>query len=1162
MSETEAEAKRRREKRIRRRQLRSHKARAVEREKEARKLQRAFDDEKEWHQKEMAREQNFATFKPDPGCRSEHPSTRGYALVPLREDWNAAVCSPVYFGYLSQYKGGDSFVRTYFRVFGVRADTFCEKVQAALVASVRSAILEISNDIKEREFTVRVASVEGLDTTGETFRRLRRKLELRADKSKGPLSAIFKGHSEALDAGGAVTAEIVIPVTLMETIFDERGHPNPCRRDAPIPDPIVDATFGVQGREAAMCERICGALAKSVTRGEMTLKVKRHIGDEPKLSVALLHLPSTNCHGVVNDYKVACDTPRERKTAARRLLHGTLSTIASNAPPRSGFGPRYEAVKFVHPTFFNRSFRHNYPRTPEKSSPVFWGQMERVLVKDEANENPTRAHPACAGLLVGATGHAIAEDMDARATSPVFWCHKILNRTKAKPKQVIAAQGALIVSRRSRNERIMSTRNNRNRNNAALAFAVSDRAERRAVSSAKASGSDVHPSTMGYCEVSNWKNDARMTHASRFGYPDDEPTLPLRAICEIVHPSCVGFELSREDASLRREACKYMSPIFFGYRQHRGPRYEPPVKSRWHVEDIKVEVKTSHSRFNGENCHLCFGFRTPGCPKCWSLGKKADETAAKTFRRRQTAASLTAFSRKMSYLDTNVSAAAMHTPFLSAGHIAEHRETTASIVTVYIKKLPLGTTVRLQVENTRTLRYLFFLYRSNAPPTLAHQSTMYLLLPTRPAVFLLQDGATLDGDYRLGEQPGMFTLADYNLGVTTRKSEVIMFQVPDLHHPDAENLIRAYITQNVDLNRTHGERALSHEEFLIAKEMPTIKAFGYGDGVLHRNAMMPSCKIQEELDDLSNPDRDDIQKLLVANIREAYDTEKETKRMDAISIAQENRKRIQMAVDERLKKRLARRKAVTAKKRSAKGARGTREESSRTTKPPMRVSLGIRPPPLDIPKAQIRRSSTVPTYLPSLVEDKDKGGANESSEEDKKSVPQKKNMLRRTTTMITGALRLKRKKSSLLSPSLTRKLSIVRSPLGEKIVDGIKRKQSISSFFGRKASPKSQLKRKTESKDFNDEGAGGEGEYDDGKSPTSMTSSSDESVEEYVPNLGGKKNDILMHSIKAVEKRMERRKLIAQANIRRQKSLAQASYAERIRQRKSMALMRAGASSL
>ena len=1114
-----AEEKRRREKRIHRRQRRANKDRQRKQNELANKLKRDKILEKDWHQNEMLREQNFAFFKADPATTVEHPSARGFTFEPLRDDFNARVTTPVHFGYISKFKSGYSHVQFHLRLFGIRAKDFSQEIQN----SVRSAIAKISmrsGRVKPGEVQVMFSDIDELKTDSEIGKKLLRKL--RARKSLGI-------HVDGFVAAGAITFKVTLRVSCLEKIFLERGHATPLRRQNGTKknkDPVVDATFGVQQTEAALCSLLAAVVGKAVTAGELS-KAIQDGGDErsPSLTIALMHLPSIVQSISVNDYGVPNDTPRERKSTARKLVHATVTamsaSISQDDVSSAGFGPRFEAVRFVHPTFLNRKFRHDYPQSPAHTSPVFWGRTDKVLVKANLHENSTQSHPACRGMLIASSGVYISAEMDATVSSPVFFGNKVLKRTNKKSRSAsaaAAATGALIVSRRSR---VMSRRKgaaSRTQSrvqsrkvakmNTQLAFVMSEQAEKESISEARALGSDVHPSTVGYVEVSPWKNDCRYVHVSRYGYPSDEPPLEPPRVAELVHPCAVGYEMTVSDVSLRLQACMHASPVFFGYKMSVGARYKPATDSPWAVDEKKVHFKSSISRIAGEACAVCYGNRIPGCPQCWTIGSHSNATTSKTFRRKQASQALSAYRRRVS--EVAPAKAALHTPFLSSGHIAEYREKVASIVTVVIKKVPLGPTVRLQIENHRTVRSLFFLYRSNAPRSIAHQETMLLLLPTRPAVLCLRADASLDGDYALGESPGMLKLSDYGIGVGSRTSHVVMFQVPNLHHPNAENLIRAYISQNVDLTRQRGERAKTHEEFLIAKEMPTIQSFGYGEEVLSRRGEMPSCAITNELDCVSGLrlDHDDIQCLLNETLSEAYVKEREAEKRDQFAIADANRRRIQEAVDARLQQKLAERRFDDAKGREKKSPKAL---LPRSVSAPMSKLIGARPPPLDFAFAAVeetgesdscssvgesmRKSSSVPILLDKAIE---------SKSEHKNTITTK--MRKRRSTLLTKVA-------------------------------------SMGRFIKGKNKTKLQVTIAEE------DGAGSPRNAEDG-SPTSLSISvsAESSNGESSPSPVDP-NDIFYRSMQAMEKRIKHRKLKQLASLRRQKSLAQIKYSQSVRAR-------------
>jgi len=675
----------------------------------------------------------------------------GYVLGP--NEYNARKLHPVVFGYETVKTAGDTVVCLDLKIFG-----------GAVNGTELSSILRQATGAQTLEI------VEESKVTTDNLRRVMKKV-LKRSKS----SAAFQRHLQLLHEGGAVNVQIEISLDCTEYAFQRADRM--FRVKESIKGNInasMDISLGICDKEYDDAL----LLVKFLRDGFVSGSFAKLIGD--KGSFALNHPCSIKTKS--RTLRIPNDTPRLRKSRAREL---TFSVAERLTTPNFN-APRFEAGKYVHPVHFNRKTVHVRPSV-EKVSPVFWGDWYCPQIKDYKTD---LNHPAYIysesnwverNALMHKTPTHIQED--SSKVSPMFFgrvlCPPEYNSLDIQPvieddeeEDVVIPHPSCKVLKRYH----------------------------------------VHPATLGYKEIKTpiFQTDlCKVLHPASFGYQDIQHS--PKSVIHILHPACVGFKMASKEFNMVKDASKYVNPMFFGLSLEKGPRFSEQDDSFF--SHMKKRVVAIPRRDGKPICSVCFGSDAPGCPGCWKEELQSRLAVEATCRSlvdnlaasHTIAPRVAGKARPSAQLRLRNKAVQkqfkLFTQQITTGDIKRYREMVSVMVTVMIKSLPAGGVVKLTMEISKSISYLYFLYRSNCRSGIANLTKLWLVLPSMEGLMCLDDTLQAQSDLLCAVPNGALCLRDF--GMVENGGTYCLFQLKDLHRPSAADVCKTYVAQNVNLAKKH-----------------------------------------------------------------------------------------------------------------------------------------------------------------------------------------------------------------------------------------------------------------------------------------------------------------------------------------------------------------------
>lgn len=751
------------------------------------------------------------------------------------------------------------------KIFGLLeedwSEALCENFEQAVWA-------EIPSGCAVPRCAVSVVQVQ--EISGENLRRVAEKVDRRAK-----MVSTFREHLENLvrEDGGVINVKTKIFTPATAEAAEIKG-----RYLQPYPPPETSSvrrliTLDITHKEAEKAQRVAKALSHSLLGGTLQMRVRDTHNCKKAFSLTHNHIPSPHKEKNTENYALVSDTPRGRRSYARRLLFqsckliATGTTLQDNDVNLVNHRQDFEGVdshksRFIHPAFWDRRIEHLRPDV-RKVNPIFWGQWSCPTVQSftpELSKLKGKIHHLAFSaderdyvkesdvLHAEIQPHAPPINSNPKVANPMFLgyyrCggdynqldHESELRRLASEEAEADADEAFVRMLARRNQRSSRVKKD------------DDEEERIRKWVEATKKRNLHPAIRGYKnrKVPIFASDAaQRIHPSCFGYSTgSEQILEDYPVTHVVHPACVGYELASQEPNLfTNSASKVLNPIFHGLSLHKGPRYEPPIEGNDLMAKRKLFLESLTSNPVKKYvplCVVCFGENSEGCPRCWVPDKweasggqsKIDDAAGEITQaimkdpilnrsrlQRSPAHSpkrnAEGANRKKGLIDGKASkekrakrfklkmaareALMANVRLISCADIDLYRRTKATYTTIYIKSLPTGEVTRLQMETSRTVRDLYFLYRSNARREVACLPDFWLLMPLMSGLMCLDDTRQIQDEMNCAFEPGTLTLEQY--GMNKKDGEICLFQIKDLYYPAAGGIVFNYIAANVNLAR-------------------------------------------------------------------------------------------------------------------------------------------------------------------------------------------------------------------------------------------------------------------------------------------------------------------------------------------------------------------------
>ncbi|GMH80594.1 hypothetical protein TrST_g628 [Triparma strigata] len=249
---------------------------------------------------------------------------------------------------------------------------------------------------------------------------------------------------------------------------------------------------------------------------------------------------------------------------------------------------------------------------------------------------------------------------------------------------------------------------------------------------------------------------------------------------EIVHPSMFGQMCVRK----KPFDSTTLHPVFYGYVLYKKPVMKSDEDEGKKKKDAKASIEVSV-------CPICYVGKE-GCPRCWDF---PEDYTFSDYAYEGPKRAAEEKIREDEDSEEEEEKPEIHTNLTTFNSLKLYRAVNQHWVTLYIKTVPCGQIVKMQVEKNWTVGDLYENFRSTSH--YGRNRDCFLFLPTESGVFSLDNEDMPETDTTNAVTTGRVELGRYNF---TRNNAVICL----LHFQFYSEMttainISGYLTQNLQL---------------------------------------------------------------------------------------------------------------------------------------------------------------------------------------------------------------------------------------------------------------------------------------------------------------------------------------------------------------------------
>ncbi len=336
---------------------------------------------------------------------------------------------------------------------------------------------------------------------------------------------------------------------------------------------------------------------------------------------------------------------------------------------------------------------------------------------------------------------------------------------------------------------------------------------------------------------------------------------------EVVHPAMFG-QMTLRKGKFNPE---HISPVFFGYLIFKKPIFLEEGKD-------KDEDGADGKKMEPKECLICY-VRKPGCPLCWDFPEDYS-FADYAYEGPKRAAQVESDS------DEDEEKPEIHTSLTTTNALKLYRGVNQHWLTLYIKTVPCGQIVKMDVEKNWTVSDLYENFRSAS----MYGSTRdcFLFLPTENGVFSFDNEDLPETDTTNAVTTGRVPLARYNF--TRNNATLVLLHFQFYSELTTSINIKGYLSQNLNLFIQPKTHIIGHTDF-IPKDLPGNDQVQKQLKDLMKLTIQQDTKIRQEDLDADNAEIATKIKFKVDEIKEKLLLERKKKAEELRLMREERRER-------------------------------------------------------------------------------------------------------------------------------------------------------------------------------------------------------------------------------------------------------------------------------
>ncbi|GMH80843.1 hypothetical protein TL16_g08718 [Triparma laevis f. inornata] len=294
---------------------------------------------------------------------------------------------------------------------------------------------------------------------------------------------------------------------------------------------------------------------------------------------------------------------------------------------------------------------------------------------------------------------------------------------------------------------------------------------------------------------------------------------------EVIHPSMFGQMCVRKEPF----DAATLHPVFHGYILYKKPFVKSDEDENKKKKDEKASIEVSL-------CPICYVGKE-GCPRCWDFPEDF------TFSDYAYEGPKRAAEEKVvvDSDDEEEEKPEIHTNLTTINSLKLYRAVNQHWVTLYIKTVPCGQIVKMQVEKNWTVGDLYENFRSTS--AYGRNRDCFLFLPTESGVFSLDNEDMPETDALNAVTTGRVELSRYNF--TKNNAVICLLHFQFFSEMTTAINISGYLTQNLQLEETPNTE-ISPFVDAIPKDLPGPDKVQAQLTSLMKLTMTEAMKIAEE----------------------------------------------------------------------------------------------------------------------------------------------------------------------------------------------------------------------------------------------------------------------------------------------------------------------------
>ena len=333
---------------------------------------------------------------------------------------------------------------------------------------------------------------------------------------------------------------------------------------------------------------------------------------------------------------------------------------------------------------------------------------------------------------------------------------------------------------------------------------------------------------------------------------------------EVVNPAFYGQMTLKND----KFNPELLSPVFLGYIL-----YKKPVQKKDAGED-KAKLK---AKKEAETCPICYVHKE-GCPLCWDFPEDyvfSDYAYEGPKREKEESDS-----------EEDEDKPEIHTSLVNMTSIKLYRSVNQHWLTLFIKTVPCGQIVKMQVERKWTVADLYENFRSAS--MYGRSRDCFLFLPTENGVFSFENEDLPETDTTNAGETGRVPLARNNFSRNNATLCMLHFQF--FSELTTGINIRGYLEQNLQLSK-HPNTSIIPFVDAIPKDLPGNDQVQAQLSDLLNNTIEQATKIAQEDLDADNAEISSKIKFKVDELKEKLLIERKKKAHELWLMREERRKK-------------------------------------------------------------------------------------------------------------------------------------------------------------------------------------------------------------------------------------------------------------------------------